>query len=365
MKLSTVTSSVASGTYLDPINVILSCKEQSMQNEIFATVNPPSGRINGSSVIVGDMLYVFGGMTEAGTYLNSVQSCNLATGVWTTLMSMPTARGEITAVLNKNGNINIIGGRINGSTVSDKNEEYNISTNSWTTKQPIPQACTASNIISCSDGKIYLFGGYTTGAVNVLCYKFDVDLNTWTSILSMAQQSYNSGIIESNNKIYLIGGSVEPIKVYEYDYLTNHWASSAKANMPLGKTRGGFCVKINGNAYIGGGNLNGDLVYKFTPPATAAYPTQTASGTWEVSTSLDSEKTISVSCGSVVYGNKIIYVFGYSTAYENKLFVYTIPISLKIRYTLDGSEPTSASTEYTTPIAISESTILKAIAIQD
>ena len=304
-----------------------------------------------------------GGQLLSGALLNTFHKCNLTTGIWTTLHTMSSARAEHVMVLNKNGKITFLGGRIDGGTTfTNLNQEYDIDLDTFTNKYIVPKSLAGHSAYSASNGKIYLFSGNDNGLGNISTYEYDVDSDTWANKLNSNYIFYNSGIAEYNGKMYLFGGTYtgSKTKVQAYDFTSNTWTAKTDISGTGKEGKYGFYGKIGNGFYIGAGatNKNNTYYYDF------------ANNTWSNKTTTANENSIISGSGAVVYANNIIYGFGLydfgaGFIFSNRICKYITPVELKIRYTTNGSDPTAFSTQYTTPIKITISTTLKAIAIAD
>ena len=152
---------------------------------------------------------------------------------WTTLASMPTARGGLDAAV-VDGKIYAIGGG-----VSDKNEEYDPTTNTWTTKASIPTS--RSNLATVTiQNKIYAIGGIANEYPWMPIAKnevYDPYTNTWATKAEMPTARDSICANNVNDQIYVIGGfesagsTVKPSnKTEAYDPITDTW--TVKAEMP-------------------------------------------------------------------------------------------------------------------------------------
>ena len=153
---------------------------------------------------------------------------------WTTLASMPTARGGLDAAV-VDGKIYAIGGG-----VSDKNEEYDPTTNTWTTKASIPTS--RSNLATVTiQNKIYAIGGIANEYPWMPIAKnevYDPYTNTWATKAEMPTARTQMCANNVNDQIYVMGGfelvgpnDVEPSnKTEAYDPITDTW--TVKAEMP-------------------------------------------------------------------------------------------------------------------------------------
>src|SRR5918999_5426286 len=116
-------------------------------------------------------LLMFGQIQQQQAYTETVDS------QWSNGTSMPTSRSEITATI-IGDNIYVIGGLDKSGNVLDTVEVYNIKNDSWKTVAPLPQPLhhtTASNF----DGKIYVIGGfrsphfcYCKGKKKIIFYEY-------------------------------------------------------------------------------------------------------------------------------------------------------------------------------------------------
>ena len=91
-----------------------------------------------SSAVVKNVLYVFGGTTDALTPSNAVWAYNSKTKTWTGVAAMPTARWGSQAVVEKKTKIIYVIGGYDGKGNSLANvESYNPATNTWTEEAPM------------------------------------------------------------------------------------------------------------------------------------------------------------------------------------------------------------------------------------
>ncbi|MCH8157322.1 MAG: hypothetical protein IID18_06165, partial [Nitrospinae bacterium] len=119
-------------------------------------------RDNPGSAVLDGNLYIFGGRTRNadgsvvdGT-LSSVEMLNPSSGNWTSRAAMPTGRRAM-VVGTVNGKAQIIGGE---NPPSDANEEYDPTTNTWRSLDPMPTAR----------------HGAAGGTINGLIYVIDEDM---------------------------------------------------------------------------------------------------------------------------------------------------------------------------------------------
>lgn len=167
----------------------------------------PAGRYGHHMGIIGNKVYVFGGMNSGGTPVNTMTAYNLDDNTWETLTpaTPPSARyGAGTCVMN---------------------------------------------------GKFYLFGGYNGGALNS-CYVYDPVANAWSPILSFVGARYYLTAVPIDGKIYLHGGfdgGTQFRSTHVYDPVANTY--TVRADGPVVR-HGHVAVAFGGKMYVQGG-LNG------------------------------------------------------------------------------------------------------------
>ncbi|MEI8135597.1 MAG: kelch repeat-containing protein [bacterium] len=193
----------------------------------------PTARLNLTSCVVNDKIYVIGGNNFNG-YLTTLEIFNPATNSWTVGPSMSVPRDFLSAVV-INGKIYVIGGR-NSSGSLGTVEIFDPTTNSWSVGPSMPTA-RAAFTASVVNGKIYTIGGYdghnTLGTVEI----FDPVTNSWSAgpWMPTARNVLTSSVV--NNKIYAIGGldtthlvTLNTLEIF--DPLTNAWSVGPKMPTP-------------------------------------------------------------------------------------------------------------------------------------
>ena len=207
-----------------------------------------------SLLLFFSILSMFGQIQQQQAYTETVDS------QWSNGTSMPTSRSEITATI-IGDNIYVIGGLDKSGNVLDTVEVYNIKNDSWKTVAPLPQPLhhtTASNF----DGKIYVIGGYGFSVLNVN-EAYNPLLNEWTSKSSMPTPRHHAGSAVVDDKVFVIGGRILDlapsvnININErYDPKEDKWITLE----PMPSNRSGIgATSINNTTTIytfGGENLS-------------------------------------------------------------------------------------------------------------
>src|SRR5215207_83982 len=132
----------------------------------------PTPRTEVTATLVGDNIYVIGGLDKSGKVLDTAEVYNIKNNYWLPSAklfiydtkndtwiegsSMPTARGALTAVF-IDGILYAIGGE-GENRIMDINEAYNSKANTWISKSPMPTARhhAASAVV---DENVYVIGG--------------------------------------------------------------------------------------------------------------------------------------------------------------------------------------------------------------
>jgi C1A family cysteine protease/N-acetylneuraminic acid mutarotase len=183
--------------------------------------------------------------------------------------------------------------------------------------------------------KIYLFGGYDSQSNEcVITEEYDPATNQWTIISNYLPCSINSKFLSLGNKIYAFG--MDNInQVFEYNPDLNQWNKHYDIPEPYYEFQ---AESLNGKIYVMGGRMTyfpdyySKNVLEFTPSVSEVVSAPAFSIEDGTYTSIQS---ITLSCATE---------------------------GATIRYTTDGSIPTSASEIYTVPVTIAGSKIIKVYA---
>ena len=255
----------------------------------FNTADETASLVNGN-------FYIIGGYNNTATNpLASNYRFNPATGTYTAMASMPTARwGPISGAI---GNIiYVFGGNINSSSGTAANQAYNPATNTWTTLASLPSTLAHQGITGCTNGtSMYLF-------YNNLAYRYNTSTNSYTQLASMPDPMLSwASCSYVNGNIYVIGGYSNGAQdsTQIYNIAGNSW--SVGADMPFalyGTVR--ESPVIGSNIYIlQGQRANGEF-------SADSYIYNTATNTW-------SEGSLGPHAADGVAGgvdNGQIYTFG-------------------------------------------------------
>ncbi|KAG5454414.1 Kelch-like protein 12, variant 2 [Clonorchis sinensis] len=210
----------------------------------------PCARHGCAAVVVDDVLYLIGGITDVVT--SSVDVYNPASGFWVSGPTMQHPRRWLGATV-LNQKIYAIGG-FDGKTRLNSAEMLEYSSDKWRSIAPMLSRRSSLGVAALR-GNIYAAGGFTSNDVRlstVECY--NPDSNTWTSIRGMASPRCGLGLCAIDNSLYAVGGWCANVgvssatEVYSRD--TNSWTTVSSMTIK----RGGLgLVAHNGILYAIGG----------------------------------------------------------------------------------------------------------------
>jgi N-acetylneuraminic acid mutarotase len=175
-----------------------------------------------SSVLVGDMIYVFGGVDDVGVVgeVYALDVTNLNAG-WKTMASMPTPRQWTTASY-LDGKVYVVGG---STTLAESGqtamlEIYDPISNTWCStavSDSIGEWCTrdpqsmleprVTHSAEIIDGMLYVVAGKQDGTGSIASVEaYDPETNTWISKRSVPTARHRARSVLHNNQIIYIGG---------------------------------------------------------------------------------------------------------------------------------------------------------------
>lgn len=186
-----------------------------------------------------------------------------ASGTWSTLASVHTARDGHTATLLSNGNVVVAGGENNNNVISST-EVYNPTTSSWTVSGNLNVARANAGAVILPSGSVLVAGGCTsncqsgtTGSAEL----FNSVSGTWTSTGSMTQaRTYFGLVLMPSGKVLAAGGctglsangcTAVTRKAEVYDPSTGKWTPTGS----MVAARGSLTATVlpNGMILVAGG----------------------------------------------------------------------------------------------------------------
>ncbi|CAB4385365.1 unnamed protein product [Rhizophagus irregularis] len=189
----------------------------------------PVGRIGHSSILIGNKIYYFGGITDVGASLNDVfyldlsQPFNVANPPWIKITDIPfgSSWGSVALDNSNNTEVYLFGGitdDVNTQKDSFKSFVYKFNINSLSWNIPAVSGIAPSRriemkAISDNSGKIYIFGGAANllvGAQTRTFFSdmiiFDIADSSWSINTAVNGRATYSATLLSNGIIVYVGG---------------------------------------------------------------------------------------------------------------------------------------------------------------
>jgi hypothetical protein len=265
----------------------------------------PSARYRCGSASDGTYIYVFGGSDAGQTILAELWRWDPATGSWTELAPMPTAKMNHQGVY-YDGKIYVPGGYT--GTHIDEMAIYDITTDSWSLGTPEPALRTGTTV--AYDGKVYVFAGNPGPSTETLIYNIATD--SWSYGAAMPVATTYGRAIAVGDYAYYIGGviSSSTSAVHRYDFADDSWVTVS----PLQTARMSPELMADG-MHIYAVNGGGDSIWDGVPSAETVEIYDIATDTW--SYGLPTVET-SVGVAGGLAGGKFMVIGGTSagTTYD-------------------------------------------------
>ena len=170
----------------------------------------PTKRYSVGVAELNGKIYVAGGHS-LNEYLAKLEMYDPATDIWIILPPMMTPRSEF-ALVASNGKLYAIGGHYYGSQGQPDQwlntvESYDPISGIWSTKASLPIGLGMHGAVALDNGHIHVFGGRNTAILNTVM-KYDPEANSWSTAGTMPNSRYNFGIAKAAGaNIYLVGGN--------------------------------------------------------------------------------------------------------------------------------------------------------------
>lgn len=260
----------------------------------------PTARLAAGAAAFDGKLYVIGGCIVRDGAVHPIAAVEVfspATGTWETRAPLPTPRSNFGIAI-ADGRIFVVGGTPTDSrSQTDVVEAYDPATNTWRACAPLPTARSqvgAANV----DGKIYAIGG---NAGHEHAFEvYDPATDRWSSLPPLKNPRRDTGVVALGGKLYVAGGvgsdHWKPSGALEvYDPAVERW--SAREPAQIGRTDFAL-VTLNSTIFAVGGWNHGPIasVERYDP----------ADGTW--TTGDDLPVATQFHCAAVLNGK--IYLAG-------------------------------------------------------
>lgn len=158
-------------------------------------------------VVQGAFLVIGGGLS-AKEHLNRVDSCGLATGIWSSLAPMPTARSNASSAI-LDGKVIVVGGLV-GPVDDDAApctavESFDPTTNTWSRLAPLPFP-RVRPAVAAVDGRLIVIGGRRDDLDTPVIAAYDPKANRWSEIGTTPFPARHAAGVALDGKVLVSGG---------------------------------------------------------------------------------------------------------------------------------------------------------------
>ena len=144
----------------------------------------PTARLATAAGVIGDRMYVAGGMSANGRLSDALEAFDFRTGEWERLAPIPTPREHVAAAV-LDGHLYVMGGRTLETDSLDVVERYDPATDSWERLAPLPQRA----------------GSFEGTAVD------DPATDSWSQLPEMRTKRHGHAAANAAGRLYTFGGS--------------------------------------------------------------------------------------------------------------------------------------------------------------
>lgn len=293
------------------------CAPEPVREGEWTEATPPftAHREMGAAVI-GDRIYVPGGISASRSVMAGMSVYDVAAGVWSTGPAMPEPRHHhgVAAV---DGKLYVIGGYSSLEPhwgpwpVAGSVFEFDPESRVWTTKRsmPLPVAAAA---VAAYDGRIYVFGGVASERERDETYIYDPATDSWSGGQSMPTAREHVAAVVLDSAIFVIAGrrfestNVGAVEVYSPE--SDSWRTAAT----ISPTSGHGVAVMEGRIYVfGGENLGTGSM------SARAWEYDPGADSWQRVADLPSARHGAPAVG---LGDRIHVIGGHGTGLENLVF---------------------------------------------
>lgn len=167
----------------------------------------PTARGAASAGVIGDVLYVAGGVGENGKVLSTLEAFDFTTRSWERRADMPTAR-EHAAYAVADDRLYVFGGRTPASDAIRVVETYEPGADRWRRVAELPQRAGSFEAVVV-DGYVVTVGGdsdlegWVTGAVQ----RYEPARDAWLQLPPMRTKRHGMAVAYAADRIWTFGGS--------------------------------------------------------------------------------------------------------------------------------------------------------------
>lgn len=210
----------------------------------------PEPRISQAIASVGLDIYHIGGETAAGV-VNTVQSYDTGTRLWTEAAAKPAAVADTTAA-ELFGEIYVPGGRLPSGEPTNLVEAYSPTQDAWRRVAPLPVPL--SGALALADGGfLYVIGGRGQDGVVDSVYVYDPAADSWRPVADLPAPRALAAGATLTGRLYVVGGTdgeATQATCFAYSPTADSWESCP--DMLAARAGAGATVVLNKLYVLGG-----------------------------------------------------------------------------------------------------------------
>ena len=246
------------------------------ENAWVSLENKPTAVTDVTAILVGEKIYVPGGMTTAGNVTNKLEVFDPRRNVWDEKASLPNGISDY-ALASFGGNLYLFGGW-DGSKPSNVSLKYDPNQDKWSELRKLPEPLTA--VIAVQTGnRIVLTGSNKNpdSTIKMISYFPDRDLpteNPWEIGTALPLIGSVSCVFDLLGELYTVVNTKSATEFLYYDVQNASWVSIGENQHLLSKNS--RCSVIGGELFLIGGtkpdgtlsdqNLGYKMIYSVSLP---------------------------------------------------------------------------------------------------
>lgn len=211
----------------------------------------PDARCFHAAAAAGGRVLVFGGMARgegrSEEFPEQVLAYDPAKNAWSQIGKMPTPRNRLAAAV-IGDKVYVAGGMAAGAGNSAKVEVFNARDTTWATAAPLP-APVHGHGMAAAGGKLVVCGGINTGGTDDLnCWLYDASLDKWTFAPNLPQGRLFAAAVSVAGSVYVMGNrAYGDVPLLCYDSGANKWHVACPASVRAHRT---CAVVVDGLVYV-------------------------------------------------------------------------------------------------------------------
>ena len=167
----------------------------------------PTARGAAAAGVIGDSLYIAGGIGAGGKIENVLERFDFRTRTWERAADMPTAREHVAGTV-AGDRFYVLGGRTLRSDSIDVAEVYDPAHDRWRRAAPMPQDAGSLEAASVDGYVLAIAGdddreGWVTGALQ----RYEPESNEWTQLPPMRTKRHGMAAAVVGDRLWTFGGS--------------------------------------------------------------------------------------------------------------------------------------------------------------